>query len=119
MAIVFFYLRTKSSFLSIDTQTRFDKLRFSFPVKRKQLDFIRIKKLNGCVGKDFDSMYRVKVRVHANFDSRFLSASELTEKLSEKTFVLCTNCLKCTTNENTGDLTSVHFCGNCGKQLIR
>lgn len=119
MKAIFFNLRVKTNFPTIETQTSFDKLKFSFPVKRKQIDLIKIKKLHGFVGKDFDSMYRIKVRIHANFDSKFLSASKLTEKLSDKTFVLCSNCFKLNNNEHTGDLSSVHYCGNCGKQLIR
>lgn len=95
----------------------FNTFKFDFPVEENQICLLKIRKI-GYVGKNFDSMYRVKVEVADSFDSKYLSKCELKEKLSEKTFVFCGHCFRFIQN-GEGNLKSLHYCRHCGKQLIR
>lgn|GEM_PF-5459203 len=117
MSTVFFNFRSHwddmTEFMSSHDRV-FNTFKFDFPVEENQIKLLKIKK-TGCVGKNFDSMYRVKVEV---FDSRYLSESILRELLSEKTFVFCGHCFRFMHN-GEGNLKSLHYCRHCGKQLIR
>lgn len=120
MSTVFFNFRSywedMTEFMSSHDRV-FNTFKFDFPVEENQIKLLKIKK-TGCVGKNFDSMYRVKVDIHDSFDSNYLSESELREQLLEKTFVFCGHCFRFIHN-GEGNLKGLHYCRHCGKQLIQ